>query len=343
MLPNGLIDFRSDTITEPTPEMRQAMAEAVVGDDVYEDDPTTVRLEQTAAKMTGKQAGLFVPSGTMGNQLALFTHAKRGEEVILPEDCHIVVHEVAAAAVIAGVQLRCLPTQHGEMAYSDIVRTVRTELQDIHCPRTALITYENADSGGRVRSLDYMRQIKEIADRFGLAVHIDGARIFNAAIACQADVKELAQYADSISICLSKGLCSPIGSVLVGSREFIAQARKKRKILGGGMRQTGFLAAPGLIALTRMSRRLGEDHDNAQYLAESLSRLPKCEILCRPEINMVFCKLHTAVSDEELTAGLRERNIVMNPPSDGAYRFVTHYWIDRHDIDCLIGCIQQYL
>ena len=267
MLPNNLIDFRSDTVTEPTPEMRLAMAEAIVGDDVYEEDLTTIRLEKTAADMTGKEAGLFVPSGTMGNQLALFTHAERGEEVILPEDCHIVIHEVAAASVIAGVQLRCLPTRHGEMDYADVVRTVRTELHDIHCPRTALICYENADSKGQVRKKEYMLRVKEIAEQFGIAVHIDGARIFNAAIANQTNIKELAQYADSISICLSKGLCSPIGSVLVGSRNFITQARKKRKLLGGGMRQSGFLAAPGLISLTKMSQRLEEDHDNAQYLA----------------------------------------------------------------------------
>jgi threonine aldolase len=343
MLPNGLIDFRSDTVTEPTLEMRQAMAEAVVGDDVYEGDPTTIRLEETAAKIVGKEAGLFVPSGTLGNQLALFTHTERGEEVILPEDCHIVLHEVGAAAIIAGVQLRCLPTYNGEMKLTDIMSTVRRDLDDIHSTRTALISYENADSMGRVRSISYMRKVKEIADKFGLAVHVDGARFFNAATALHTDVKEMTQYADSISICLSKGLCSPIGSVLVGNKSFISQARKKRKLLGGGMRQTGFLAAPGLISLNNMTQRLNEDHDTAQYLAYCLSSLPGCEILHPPEINMLFCRLNTLPSGSEMVANLKEKNIIINPPSNDVYRFVTHYWINRHDIDYFVKCIKQHL
>ena len=229
---NGKINLRSDTVTVPTENMRKAMFEAIVGDDVYGEDPTINELEEKAAKMFGKEAGLFVPSGTMSNQIALFTHADRGDEVILPDRCHIVQHEAAGSAIIAGVQLRCIQTINGGEMPLDAVRdAIRKDPDDIHQPKTALITYENADSDGRVRSIEYMANIKEIAEDYNLPVHIDGARIFNAACVLDTDVKELSKYFDTISVCLSKGLCAPVGSVLIGSKEFIEKARRKRKYL----------------------------------------------------------------------------------------------------------------
>lgn len=230
---NGKIDLRSDTVTLPTDEMRQAMFDAVVGDDVYGDDVTINELERLTAEMFGKEAGLFVPSGVMSNQVALFTHVVRGEEVILPDNCHIVAHEAGSAAIIAGAQLRTVQNVAGEMPLEMVGNYIRKDPGDIHQPRTALITYENADSDGQVRSVEYMKSVWKLAKKYDLPVHVDGARIFNAAAYLDVDVKEMAQYCDTMSVCLSKGLCAPVGSVLVGSKEFIALARRKRKMLGG--------------------------------------------------------------------------------------------------------------
>ncbi|MBP7402656.1 MAG: threonine aldolase family protein, partial [Clostridia bacterium] len=257
---NGVIDLRSDTVTHPTAAMRQAMATAAVGDDVYGDDPTVLALESLAASVTGKESALFVPSGTMGNQLALAVHVRRGEEVVLPENCHVVQHEAGAAAYIAGAQLRCLPASRGiPMAAEAVERAVRKTPDDLHTPRTALITYENADSDGCVRQLAYMDVIRGIADRYGLPVHLDGARLFNAAAALGVRACDIAARADSVMFCLSKGLCAPVGSMLCGTRTFVERARRIRKMLGGGMRQAGILAAAGLVALDTMTGRLGED------------------------------------------------------------------------------------
>lgn len=336
------IDLRSDTVTFPTQRMREAMLDAPVGDDVYEDDPTMLKLEEYAANLAGKEAALFTPSGTFANQLALFTHCKRGDEVILPHDCHVVMHEVGAASVIAGVQLRTMPAQHGVMDVKSVERAIREE--DIHCPETGLICMENAYSDGTVVSLEDMRSIFSVAKAHNIPLHMDGARVFNAAAVLNVEAKEILRYTDSAMFCLSKGLCAPAGSMLVGTKEFIAKARKKRKLMGGGMRQVGLLGAAGLIALKEMRIRLVEDHENAKYLAEELDRISGIEVDkdCL-DINMIFFK----VQDEHLRGKMTMQNflkhgIKINPEEDGAFRFVTHYYVGREDIDKVLEVIDLF-
>ena len=245
------IDLRSDTVTKPTREMREAMFNAEVGDDVYGDDPTVVKLENLAARMAGKEAALLVPSGTFGNQLSLMTHCNRGDEVLLGDDCHIVQHEVGASSVIAGVQLRTLNSDKGALDPDEIRSKIRGN--DIHFPRTGLICVENAHSNGRVIPLEIMKEIYQAASEYNIPVHLDGARLFNAAEYLNVPADQNTKYCDSVMFCLSKGLCAPVGSLIVGSKDFIARARKFRKMLGGGMRQAGFISAAGIIALEKMS------------------------------------------------------------------------------------------
>src|SRR5215213_5355718 len=255
------IDLRSDTVTKPTPEMREAMAEAEVGDDVYRDDPTVNRLEELAADMLGKESSLFVPSGTMGNLLALLVHCQRGDEVIVGNQSHIYLNEAGGMAALGGIQACPVQNQSdGTLALQDLLSSIRTE--DVHHPITRLICLENTQNicGGVPLTLDYTSRVGEIARQHGLALHIDGARIFNAAAAQNVTVKELVEPADSVMFCLSKGLVAPIGSMLAGSKRFISRARHIRKMLGGGMRQVGVLAAAGIISLERMTTRLNEDH-----------------------------------------------------------------------------------
>lgn len=332
------IDLRSDTVTKPTPAMLAAMMSAEVGDDVFADDPTTIRLEAICADLLGKEASLFVPSGTFSNQLALFTHCRQGEEVILDHNAHIVQHESGASAVIAGVQLFMLAGKNGIWDLNDLKRAIK--VQSVSTTRTALISIENA-FGGSVLPLEYMRKVFEIAKERNLPVHLDGARIFNAATALNCDVRELAKYADSVSVCLSKGLASPIGTMLVGTKDFIEAARFKRKLMGGGMRQTGILAACGIISLERMSKRLQEDHDNAAYMAELLRKIPGVRIdEAQRAINMVFFDV-----DNEKKHGLEQFlfiNGVKILPYEGAFRFVTHNDLDREAIARAIGLVREY-
>lgn len=341
---NGKIDLRSDTVTVPTEEMRKAMFEAVVGDDVYGDDATINELERLAAERFGKEAALFLPTGTMSNQTAVFTWVRnRGDEVILPDNCHIVVHEAGAAAIIAGAQLRSVQNVAGEMPLDMVEHYIRKDPTDIHQPATALITYENADSDGQVRSVEYMKNIWELAKKYDLPVHVDGARIFNAATYLGVDVKEMAQYADSISVCLSKGLCAPVGSVLVGPKEFIDLARRKRKILGGGMRQAGILAAAGIVALNKMTDRLQEDHDNAAYLAEKLTEVKGLEVYKeRQQIDMVFFRLKDyPLASAELVEYMAKHDVIINGEDNGMMRFVSHAYVSREEIDTVIGLLKQ--
>ncbi len=337
------IDLRSDTVTMPTDEMRQAIANAEVGDDVYGDDPTVNKLEEIAAEKVGKEAALFVPSGTFGNQLAILTHTKRGQEIIVGKDNHIVLHEVGASALIAGVQLRTLETQNGSMSPEDVLSAIRPD--DIHEPETGLICVENAHGCGAVVPLNIMKEIKEIGEKHSIPVHLDGARIFNAAIALRVDIKEIAACCDSVMFCLSKGLGAPSGSMVAGSKEFIQRARKYRKLMGGGMRQIGILAAAGIIALEKMTHRLKEDHKNAKYLAEELSRIPGIKVRKdRLDIDMVFFELDDEVIEEKvLIEKLYEKNIKINGKEAGEYRFVTHLGISREDIDYVIESIKALL
>ena len=335
-------DFRSDTVTLPTERMREAMFHAVVGDDVYGDDPTVKQLEEISARRLGKEAALFVPSGTFGNQLAILTHTKRGDEVILGDSCHIVMHEVGAAALISGVQLRQVPTKHGSMNPLDVKRFIRTD--DIHYPDTGLICVENAHSSGTVIKLSEMKSIYDLAKANKIPVHLDGARLFNASHALNVSPLELAEQADSIMFCLSKGLCAPVGSMLVGNKAFIDRARKNRKLLGGGLRQAGFLAAAGIVALDEMTDRLIHDHENAKMLAEGLSEIEGITVLDdRIDINMVFCKIRLKQTEETFVASLLERGIKVNGSEEGEFRFVTNYWTPPEAINALIEGIKYSL
>lgn len=335
-------DFRSDTVTMPTDEMRKAMFEAVVGDDVYGDDPTLIELEQLSARLLGKEAALFVPSGTFGNQLAILTHTRRGDEVLLGDACHIMMHEVGGAAVISGVQLRQVPTQSGSMKLTDLERMIRVE--DIHYPDTGLICVENAHSSGKVIKMSEMKSIYELAQKHKIPVHLDGARLFNAAHALGVQASEIAKYADSLMFCLSKGLCAPVGSVLVGSKTFIDKARKNRKLMGGGLRQAGFLAAAGIVALNQMVDRLDDDHEMAKLLAEKLSEIEGIKVLDeRLDINMVFCEIKLKMSEEDFIDKLKEQGIKINGSEEGEFRFVTNYWTPERSVIKLAESIKNIM
>jgi len=336
------IDLRSDTVTWPTEAMRAAMASASVGDDVYGDDPTVNELERLAAELTGKEAALFVPTGTFGNQLALFTWCPRGSEVILGEQCHIIQHEAGAASVIAGVQTRPIFAPEGILSLDEIESRIRGN--DIHYPPTSLICLENAHSSGRVISLSSMREISELAHRYGLPIHLDGARLFNAAAALGVKALDIAENVDSVMFCLSKGLCAPVGSMLAGPRAFIERARRKRKIMGGGMRQVGVLAAAGIIALKEMTQRLGEDHENARYLASRLAAIPGIKVHSAAlDINMVFFELPKGIEGSSFVAFMKTHDVVVSPPELGVCRFVTHYWIDKIALDKVVSLMADFL
>lgn len=335
------IDMRSDTVTLPTQEMREAMMAAEVGDDVYGDDPTVNELEEYASDLLKKEASLFVPSGTFANQLALFTHCQRGDEVLLGDDCHIVVHETGAASVIAGVHLRTLISDKGQLDPQDI--RVRIREDNIHFPNTGLICLENAHSNGRVIPLENMKEIYEIANNAGVPVHLDGARIFNAAAHLGVEAADIAMYSDSVMFSLSKGLCAPVGSILSGSREFITQARKKRKLMGGGMRQVGILAAPGMIALKKMRLRLTDDHKNALLLGAELAKIPGIKVFMEGiQINMVFFDMSgTGCDPQVLVTELLKTGVKVNGPEDGIMRFVTNYWVTEDDVHYVVDCVRK--
>ncbi len=344
------IDLRSDTVTVPTPEMREAMATAVVGDDVYGEDPTINELEATAAEMLGKEAALFVVSGTMGNLTSVLTHCGRGDEMILGKQSHIFRYEVASAAAYGGIQPNTIPVlPDGTMNLDDIRDNIRGE--NSHFPTTRLICLENTHGGavGAPVTAAYVAQVAEIARANHLKLHVDGARLFNAAAALNTPARELVEHADSVSICLSKGLCAPVGSVIVGSREFIHRAHRVRKSLGGGMRQAGILAAAGLIALRQMTQRLHEDHANARLLAEGLAQLPGIDIdLNSVKTNMIFFALKpdAPLSIEELSEQLKVKyNILMRPYSvqDRSVRVVTHYWIRQEHVTAILHALRELL
>ena len=335
-----MIDIRSDTVTRPTEAMRKAMAEAEVGDDIYGDDPTINRLETLGAQMLGKEAAVFVPSGTFGNQLALFTWCPRGTEVVLGEECHIVVHEAGAPAIIAGVQLRCMPAPDGVLKPADLQKRLRK--QDLHSPATSLICMENAHSSGRAVTLADMDAVKSVAAEWGLPVHLDGARIFNAAAVLGCSAKDIAAKADSVMLCLSKGLCAPVGSLLVGTADFVEAARLKRKIMGGGMRQAGILAAAGILALTEHPSLLASDHERAKKLAKGLAEIKGITIdQSAVEINMVFfSRSMTSQGAAKIVEGFAKRDVLINPPEffggQAVFRFVTHYWIGDKELAAIL-------
>lgn len=339
-----MIDFRSDTITKPTEEMRRAMYEAEVGDDVYGEDPTVNRLEQTAAELFGKEAALFVTSGTQGNQLAIMCHARHGEEIILEAESHIYMYETAGIAALAGVQARTIAGNAAQMEVQHIEGAIRDH-SDIHQPRTALICLENTHNkaGGRVLPLEYMQRVKELATKHQVSVHLDGARLFNAVAATGVPASMWAEQVDSLQVCLSKGLSAPVGSLLVGSREFIAQARFLRKRLGGGMRQAGVIAAPGLIALTQMTERLVYDHENAKRLAAGIAEINGLSINpADVETNILLVDIRgIGLGNEQFLEKLKGAGILASAFGPGIIRFVTHREISTEDVDAALAVMNQ--
>ncbi|NTW08974.1 MAG: low-specificity L-threonine aldolase [Anaerolineaceae bacterium] len=333
-----IVDLRSDTVTRPTPEMLREMAEAEVGDDVIQEDPTVNRLQELAAEKMGKEAGLFIASGTMGNLLAVLAHATRGDEAILGNLSHTFLFEGGGMAALAGVSPYPLPNQgDGTLRLEDIRAAIRSK-GNPHYPISRLLILENTHNrcGGSPLSVDYTRQAGALARENGLSFHIDGARIFNAAVAMGVSALELAQPADSITFCLSKGLCAPVGSVLCGSADFITRARRFRKVLGGGWRQAGVLAAAGIVALEKMSGRLGEDHTRAKTLAKGLAEIPALELLYPdPPSNMVFARITESshLSAPALAEALEKLDVKINVVDKHRFRLVTHYWVDDAGIE----------
>jgi threonine aldolase len=340
-----LIDLRSDTVTTPTEAMREAMRGAVVGDDVYGEDPTVRRLETLAAERLGKEAALFVPSGTMGNQVALLVHAARGEEVILEEHCHIYAFEVGGPAFLAGILTRTLKGTHGILDPQEIRKVIRPE--SLHTARTALICLESPTNrgGGTVYPPTHLQEIFEMAHDAGVAVHLDGARIFNAAVAIGVPAPALARWADSVMFCLSKSLAAPVGSLLVGRHAFIDRARRFRKLLGGGMRQAGVIAAAGIVALETMVNRLKEDHDNARILAEGLGNIGGIEIdLKRVQTNIViFAVRHPTITASRLSQRLREERVLVHQVSAESIRCLTHKDVSRADTERALVMVRRIM
>ena len=341
------VDLRSDTVTRPTPEMREAMAEAEVGDDVYRDDPTVNRLEELAAEMLGKQAALFVPSGTMGNLTALLVHCQRGHEVIVGRQSHIYLNEAGGMSALGGIQPCPVGNQpDGTLAIDDLLASIRTE--DVHHPITRLICLENTQNicGGVPLTIDYTRQVGELARQNDLSLHIDGARIFNAAAAQNVPVEELVEPADSVMFCLSKGLAAPVGSILAGSSEFIQRARHIRKMLGGGMRQAGVVAAAGIISLEKMTKRLSEDHARARKLADGLRQLKNLVVdQGSPHTNMVYLNLSEEVQIDAQQVGqrMKEYGVLVDPENARRFRLVTHYWIDGLAVEKTVSAFEKAL
>ncbi|MFP3854859.1 MAG: low-specificity L-threonine aldolase [Anaerolineales bacterium] len=326
------IDLRSDTVTKPTAEMREAMASAEVGDDVYGEDPTVNELQDVAAEMLGKEAALYVPSGTMGNLAAVLAHCERGEEAILGHQAHQFIFEAGGMAALGGVHPRTVPNDEmGRLPLNEVEAAIRPA--DPHHPVTSLICYENTHNlrWGAVLPSAYDRDLRILADEYGLPIHLDGARIFNAAVARGQSPAEVAAAADSVTFCLSKGLCAPVGSVLCGSAGFIEKAHRVRKQLGGGMRQAGILAAAGLVALRQMVDRLAEDHRRAKVLAQNLGALPGVKVLNpTPASNMVYVEFpdFEPAQMQQLQAEALKAGIKLTTRTDRSMRLVTHYWID---------------
>ncbi len=343
----NIVDLRSDTVTQPTPEMRAAMAAAVVGDDVMEEDPTINRLQAMAAERMGKEAGLLVPSGTMGNLAAVLAHCGRGDEVILGNLAHTFLFEAGGIAALGGVHSHTLPNQpDGTLDLGQIGDAIRSE--DVHFPVTRLILLENTHNrcGGVVLGLDYMAKVGALAREHGLKIHLDGARLFNAAAALGVPAAELTKEVDSVTFCLSKGLCAPVGSVLCGSKEFIHQARRMRKQLGGGMRQAGVLAAAGIVALEKMTGRLVEDHARAKKLAQGLGDLAGLVVETPvPATNMVFVRLAESVpfNAKETVRRLAEHGVKVGATGERRFRMVTHYWVDDAGVEQTVAAFGSVL
>ena len=338
----NIIDLRSDTLTHPTKDIRKAMAEAEVGDDVFSEDPTVNQLEKIAAEKMDKEAAIFVPSGTMGNLISMLSHCKRGDEVILGDQSHIFLNEVGGLAALGGVHPHIIKNEpDGTLDLKTIEQKIRAS--DIHYPPTRLITLENTHNYcmGSPISPEYMKQVGNLAKKYNLKIHIDGARIFNAATALKLDVKDLLCEADSVMFCLSKGLSAPVGSIVCGSKDFIHKTRKWRKMVGGGMRQSGHLAAAGIIALNDLTKRLEEDHSNAQKLAQGIARLKG--IVLKPELiktNIIFFRLeYSNIKPESFLKSLESEGIKILMIQEGIFRIVLHREISETQVEQVIKVI----
>lgn len=341
-----MIELRSDTFTLPTPEMLQAIVSAPLGDDVWGEDPTVIALEEKSAELFRKESAVLVGSGTMGNLIAMLSHTSRGDEVIVGDKSHVFTSEVAGSAVVGGIQLHTVPnTSRGTIDLNALQGAIRPI--DVHYPRTALICLENSHNmcGGAVLDLEDISAVRAIAVEAGAKLHMDGARIFNAAVALRVTAGELASGADSVTFCLSKGLSAPIGSVLCGSEEFITRARKYRKMLGGGMRQSGVIAAPGIVALDTMVDRLADDHVHARRLGVTLDALPGVSVdLSRLRTNIVVADVSkTGRSPGNIVEGLLKRGVKIAPTGPTTIRLVTHRNVSSEQIDAAVMAMQAEL
>ncbi len=336
------IDLRSDTVSHPTPAMREAMANARVGDDVYGDDPTVNEIQAYAADLLGKEAALYMPTATMSNTCAALTHCRRGDEMIVSKKAHMFLYEQGGASQLGGISMYPIDIRFdGTMPLDEIEHAIRAD--DPHFPRTALICLENTVHGAGATPItpEYTRQVGEIARRHGLKLHIDGARLFNAAAALKVHPRELVAPADSVQLCLSKGLCAPVGALLVGSREFINRAVRNRKVLGGGMRQAGVIAAAGLVALRDMRERLAEDHQTAQQLADGLAAVPGITVdPVYMRTNMVHFSIPDSINNTEFVQAMKDRNIILR--GGPHFRIVTHYWITPERAQTVIDAVQEF-
>ncbi|EPR7134461.1 TPA: low-specificity L-threonine aldolase [Vibrio vulnificus] len=334
------MDFRSDTVTRPTPAMREAMANAIVGDDVYGDDPTVNELEAFAAKEAGFEAALFTTSGTQANLLGLMAHCERGDEYLCGQQAHNYRYEAGGAAVLGSIQPQPVENNpDGTLPFDKLAAAIKPD--DSHFARTKLLSLENTING-KVLPLSYLQEARAFVDKHNLKLHLDGARVYNAATALDVPVRDIAQYFDSMTICLSKGLGAPVGSLLLGSKEYIAKARRLRKMVGGGMRQAGILAAAGKLALTEQVAQLKVDHANAKALAQGLSELPGVHV--NPDVvqtNIVFAKLDDSVDINAIAQKLAEESIIITPGNP--IRFVTHKDISRQDIDLFLEKLRFFL
>jgi len=342
-----MIDLRSDTVTLPTPRMREAMARAELGDDVFGEDPTVNRLQEMAAERMGKEAGLLVASGTMANLVSLLTHCGRGDEVIMGSLAHTFLFEAGGVSALGGIHVHTVPNlPNGMLDPADVEAAVR-DPHNVHYPRSRLVVLENTHNrcGGAVLSPEQTHAVAAVAHAHGLKVHLDGARIFNAAVALGVPASRLAAEADSVSFCLSKGLACPVGSVICGSKEFIAEARRVRKMVGGGMRQAGVLAAAGIVALEEMIDRLAEDHANARLLGEAIAGIPGLSIDPKTVMtNIVIFEVTTPkITPAQVSARLLELGVKISPIEGRKMRAVTHYGIERADVERAIAALRTVM
>ncbi len=342
----AVIDLRSDTVTLPTAAMREAIFRAELGDDVFGEDPTINRIEAMTAERTGMEAGLLVTSGTMGNITSVLTHCARGEEVILGDCSHIFINEAGGMSALGGIFPHTIPNQpDGTLRLGAIEAAIRAD--NIHFPRTRLVCLENTHNRcyGAALTPEYTAAVTTLAKRRGLLVHLDGARIFNAAVALGVDARELTRGVDSVNVCLSKGLAAPVGSVICGSRAFITRARRVRKMLGGGMRQAGIIAAAGIVALETMIDRLAEDHANARRLAEGIAAIGGLATdPARVQTNILYCDLAGGhFSDAEFIERLAKKGLRLSHTESGRFRMLTHYGIDAADIDAALAILREVM